>query len=352
MRSSDVLLRTIIHEFACMKKQKKFCPYCGGSLLHKLEDEKLRDYCPRCDVFYYENPLPVVSSIVVNDAREVLLVKRKNEPYKGMWCLPIGFAEAGEAMRDAAVRELKEEAGVQGEAVRLIDVDTVENYFYGSLAIVTYEVRITAGTVSPGDDAVDARYYPIMDFPELAWPSNEKAIKIYMDLNRDIWAMLDSYRQLYPEVNSMDMLSQVTGGQKQFLSNVLGRMLNRYDREMSLKWKNEVNNKIPRLKKYLDLLIPINEKILSAVQNHLQGMDIKTVLSDFVDIGQELKNQRLPLPELITALALSRKLIWELVIDNSILVSPLEIYTALELNNRIIFLYDRFIYSLSKGYCE
>jgi 8-oxo-dGTP diphosphatase len=335
-----------------MKKQKKFCPYCGGSLLHKLEDEKLRDYCPRCDVFYYENPLPVVSSIVVNDAREVLLVKRKNEPYKGMWCLPIGFAEAGEAMRDAAIRELKEEAGVQGEAVRLIDVDTVENYFYGSLAIVTYEVRITAGTVSPGDDAADARYYPIIELPELAWPSNEKAIKIYMDLNRDIWAMLDSYRQLYPEVNSMDMLSQVTGGQKQFLSNVVGRMLSRYDREMSLKWKDEVNYKIPKLKKYLDLLIPINEKMLSAVQNHLQGMDIKPVLFDFIDTGQELKKQRLPLPELITALALSRKLIWELVIDHSILASPLEIYTALELNNRIIFLYDRFIYSLSKGYCE
>ena len=348
----DVSCQNITHKLDCVKKEKQFCPCCGASLTHKLQDEKLRDYCSRCNIFYYENPLPVVSTIVVNDSREVLLVKRKKDPYMGMWCLPIGFAESGEDMREAALRELEEDAGVRGEVIRLIDVDTVENYFYGSLAIVTYEVRIIAGAVSPGDDAVDARYYPIMELPELAWPSNEKAIKIYIDLYHDTWAMIDSYRQLYPEINSMDMLSQVTGEQKRFLSNVLGRMLSTYDKEISRTWADELSYKIPVLKEYLDLLVPINEKILSAIQDHLQGNSIKFVFSDFVETGRELKNKHLPLPELITALALSRKSIWERAQNNRILASPLEIYTALELNNRIIFLYDRFIYYLAKGYCE
>ena len=89
--------------------------------------------------------LPVASTIVVNDKREVLLVKRKKDPYRGMWCLPIGFAESGEEVREAALRELEEEAGITGEIVRLIDVDTIDNYFYGSLAIVTYEVKMTGG---------------------------------------------------------------------------------------------------------------------------------------------------------------------------------------------------------------
>ena len=105
-----------------MKKQRIYCSYCGNKIISKEQDGKARDYCPTCETFYYENPLPVASTIVVNDQREVLLVKRKKDPYKDMWCLPIGFAETGEEVHEAALRELEEEAGVTGEIIRLIDV--------------------------------------------------------------------------------------------------------------------------------------------------------------------------------------------------------------------------------------
>ncbi len=65
-------------------------------------------FCPACETFFYENPLPVVSAILESD-RHVALVKRKNEPCKGEWCLPSGFAESGESIEDAALRELEEE---------------------------------------------------------------------------------------------------------------------------------------------------------------------------------------------------------------------------------------------------
>ena len=71
-----------------------------------------------------------------------------------------------------------------------------------------------------------------------------------------------------------------------------------------------------------------------------------------MDIGRELKKSALPLPELMTAMALSRKSIWKHVINKKIFASPLEIYTTLELNNRIIFIYDRINYFLTKGYCD
>lgn len=86
---------------------------------------------------------------MVNERREVLLVQRDKDPYKGMWCLPIGFAESGEEVKDAALRELREESGIKGRIVRLIDVDTVDNDFYGSLAIVTYEVRASGEGSNP-----------------------------------------------------------------------------------------------------------------------------------------------------------------------------------------------------------
>ena len=335
-----------------MKKRKVYCSYCGNILTSREQDGKSRDFCPSCKTFYYENPLPVASTIVVNENREVLLVQRKKDPYKGMWCLPIGFAESGEEVREAALRELKEEAGVSGEIVRLIDVDTIDNYFYGSLAIVTYEVRVTGCTVNPGDDAIDARYFPITEIPELAWSSNHKAINIYLDLYKDTWAMIDSFRQLYPEINTFDTITNVTDEQKHFLSNVLIKILNTDNVEITKKWSYEIAVKVPKLEQSLEILKQINGKIIWALQNQLQGDMRGYDYSEFIQIGSELKKNHIPLPELLTALALSRKSIWTHVIKKRILMSPLEIYTTLELNNRIIFIYDRIIYYITKGYGE
>jgi 8-oxo-dGTP diphosphatase len=333
-----------------MKKQRIYCSYCGNTIISKEQDGKLRDFCPPCNTFYYENPLPVACTIVVNDKREVLLVQRKKDPYQGMWCLPIGFAETGEEVREAALRELCEEAGITGEIIRLIDVDTIDNYFYGSLAIVTYEVRKTGGAVCPGDDATDARYFPIAELPELAWSSNKKAIEIYIELYKDSWAMLDSFRQLYPEINAVDSLTQVTNEQKHFLSNVLIKILGTDNEEITKKWSYEIAVKVPKLEHYLEILKNINDKILLSLQKYLQGEIRGNDYSEFIQIGAELKKSLIPLPDLLTALALSRKTIWTHVIKKRILASPLEIYTTLELNNRIIFIYDRIIYFIAQGY--
>jgi 8-oxo-dGTP diphosphatase len=334
-----------------MRKKRKYCSYCGCEISLKEQEGKSRDYCTQCETFYYENPLPVASTIVANENREVLLVKRKKDPYRGMWCLPIGFAESGEEVREAALRELEEEAGITGEILRLIDVDTIDNYFYGSLAIVTYEVKMTGGRVRPGDDASDAKYFPITNLPELAWSSNTKAIQIYKDLFRDTWAMLDSFRELYPEIQSFDSFVIRSHGQKHFLSNILITILKSDYNEISETWSRDVIEKIPDLKMYISELIQTNKKILWSIQLHLQGDMTKENFSEFVETGKELSKINVPLPELITAMALSRKSIWMHVLLKKILASPLEIYTTLELNNRIIFIYDKIIYSLAKGYC-
>ena len=333
-----------------MKKKRTYCSYCGHTIVSREQDGKSRDYCSQCKTFYYENPLPVASTIVINDAREVLLVKRKKEPYKGMWCLPIGFAESGEEVSQAALRELEEEAGITGEIVRLIDVDTIDNDFYGCLAIVTYEVKMTGGVVKPGDDASDAKYFPITDLPQLAWSSNTKAIKIFRELFRDTWAMIDSFRELYPEIQSIDSIVQASREQKHLLSDILIKILQTDYKEISEKWSREVVEKIPTIKPYLNDLVNTNEKVLMSIKLHLQGDMTKDDFTEFIETGKELKLIQVPLPELITAMALSRKSIWIHVMMKKILASPLEIYTTLELNNRIIFIYDKIIFFLAKGY--
>ena len=65
---------------------------------------------------------------------------------------------------------------------------------------------------------------------------------------------------------------------------------------------------------------------------------------------KDLRRLGIPLPDILNAMALSRKHIWMHVVKKKILSSPLEIYITLEFNNRIIFLYDRINYFLSVGY--
>ena len=343
-----------------MKKNKKFCCYCGSGITSKEMEHKLREFCPGCDTVFYENPLPVASSIVINEKREVLLVKRKNDPYRDMWCLPIGFAEAGEEVHEAALRELKEESGVEGEIVRLIDVDTVENYYYGSLAIVTYEVKATGGKVSPGDDASDAGYFPLDSIPELAWSSNRKAIDIFIEQNRELWAMIDSFKQLIPEMDSDKTLLNIKiEEQRSLLSNLLIKLIDQ-DRELITKrWIKDIQKNLPPLIPESLFFEELNKTVLETVMISLKteagqsGGNKKggqSAFERFLKTGAELRSGNIPLAETITALALSRKHIWTHVINKNIISSPLEIYSTLELNNRIIFIYDRINYALLKGY--
>lgn len=92
-------------------------------IVRKSEEGVGRDFRKSCQIYFYENPLPVVVAIHVED-RNVLLVKRGRKPYRGKWCLPRGFAETGENIHDAALHKLKEETGIQGRIMSRVAVQS------------------------------------------------------------------------------------------------------------------------------------------------------------------------------------------------------------------------------------
>mgnify|MGYP003650717690 CR=1 FL=1 len=66
--------------------------------------------------FTYEYERPVVTTdIICYTDTHILLIKRKNEPFKGMWALPGGYVNIDERVRDGAMRELKEETGLSSD---------------------------------------------------------------------------------------------------------------------------------------------------------------------------------------------------------------------------------------------
>ena len=108
----------------------------------------------------YQNPaLAVDAAVRCNDT--VLLIQRGNEPWKGAWALPGGFVEYGEDPRDAVLRELEEETGLKGTIIRLLDArGNPERDPRKHIVSIVYLVE-AEGEPRGGDDAADARFWPI-----------------------------------------------------------------------------------------------------------------------------------------------------------------------------------------------
>ena len=87
-----------------------YCPKCKEEIETK-EDGYVYE-CGHCDFLFYNNPAPATAVILENDKGEIMFVRRANEPQKGLLDLPGGFVDPGERAEDGAIRELKEELGI------------------------------------------------------------------------------------------------------------------------------------------------------------------------------------------------------------------------------------------------
>lgn len=106
-------------------------------------------------------PVPAVGVVCLRGG-EVLLIRRGAPPRLGEWSLPGGRIEPGERAIDAALRELREETGVEAELVGLIDV--VDGLFPEAgrhYVLIDYAARWKSGEPIAGDDASDARFVPV-----------------------------------------------------------------------------------------------------------------------------------------------------------------------------------------------
>lgn len=106
------------------------------------------------------------------DDLQLLLVKRGNEPYKGMWSIPGGFIEDDEDLEPAAMRELSEETGLHLQHMRqLYTIGTPGRDPRGRTVSVVYYAFTDAGShnVKGADDAAEARWVKVNDIKELAF---------------------------------------------------------------------------------------------------------------------------------------------------------------------------------------
>jgi ADP-ribose pyrophosphatase YjhB (NUDIX family) len=168
-----------------LKGRKRYCPYCGGILVTRTSEERIRLYCENERRFVYENPIPAATGLVLDKNGHVLLVLRSREPGRNRWSLPGGFVETGESPVAAARRELEEETGIRAYEPALIDVIYQESEFYQtSLLIIGYHFAKHEGKIRAGDDAEEVRFFSREDFPELAFDSHLAIIDKFMGIRR------------------------------------------------------------------------------------------------------------------------------------------------------------------------
>ncbi len=127
----------------------------------------------------YKKPSVTVDMILVENGK-ILLIKRKNEPYKGYYALPGGFVEYGEKVEDAAVREMREETSLDVEIKKLIGVYSDPNRDpRGHTITIVFEVKRLGGTPQGRDDASEVRFFNLTALPRLAF-DHEKIIRDYL----------------------------------------------------------------------------------------------------------------------------------------------------------------------------
>ena len=157
-----------------------YCPNCSNLLTHLQKIKRKYLFCIKCNKPIYQHTPQTAACIVQNTNNEILLVKRKNNPFIGMWSLPAGFAEYGENPIDTAIRELKEETGLLAKYNYVVGVYLADDHpkTYSMLTVI--KTKDVKGKIKPSDDADEAKYFDLHKLPKIAFKVQIKAIQDFL----------------------------------------------------------------------------------------------------------------------------------------------------------------------------
>jgi len=111
--------------------------------------DRQREQCPACGFIAWRNPAPVAMAVIEHE-RQLVLIRRRDEPLAGYWAPPAGYVETGESVPEAVVREAREECGLEIELDGLAGVYSQADV---EVLIVAYRAHSSGGRLVAGDDA-------------------------------------------------------------------------------------------------------------------------------------------------------------------------------------------------------
>jgi 8-oxo-dGTP diphosphatase len=137
----------------------KYCPFCSKPLAVVESEPRARPACSTCGYVQHRNPAPTVSVLVVEGDR-VLLGQRGGSPGKGTWSFPSGYVDYEEDFLTTAIRETKEETGLDVEVCSILNVVSSfvspRFHFLGIYVLA----RVMGGELVAGDDLEAVAWFP------------------------------------------------------------------------------------------------------------------------------------------------------------------------------------------------
>jgi 8-oxo-dGTP diphosphatase len=169
-----------------------FCPRCGVEAVEREAYGRVRRVCPACGFVHFRATSSAAVAVVVHE-RQVLLIRRAIQPYRGSWGFPGGFQEHGESLEETAIRETREETGLTVQVERVLHVAHTRDDPRKIVNAVSFLARPAqtsgrgiADSLRAADDASDARFFDLAELPdEIAFESSR--------------AVLDALRLVFPD---------------------------------------------------------------------------------------------------------------------------------------------------------
>ena len=159
----------------------RFCLRCGGPFERRLlkAGEPERPVCVRCGFVFYLDPKVAVGTVIKTADDRLVLVRRAIEPGYGKWVFPGGYVDRGESLTDAAVREAREECGLD---VRLDGLINIYSYTGHTPIIVVYAATVLGGSLCTDEESLETAELGAHAIPwdDLAFPSTREALRDYL----------------------------------------------------------------------------------------------------------------------------------------------------------------------------
>ena len=152
-----------------------YCPNCGHALEDREAFGRVRRFCPACQAIVFREH-KVAAGVLVEHEGRVLLVRRRMDPRQGLWTFPAGFVESDEEPAAAAVRECREETGLQVEVTQLLDVIAGREHERGADIVVVYCARWVGGELQAADDVDQVAFFLPGALPPLAFQATQIAL--------------------------------------------------------------------------------------------------------------------------------------------------------------------------------
>jgi len=181
--------------------ETEYCSRCGSATeWHEIEGRRRR-VCPVCSHIAYKNPIVAAGTLSEQDDR-VLLIRRGVEPGIGQWGLPAGYGEIGESPEETAIRETREETGLDVALDGLLGVFAFGGGSAQSGVVILYAAHPTNGALAAGDDAIDVAFFAANTLPDqIAFPIHRHVLKQ--------WAQAHSITYRMATKNDWDRLAAI-----------------------------------------------------------------------------------------------------------------------------------------------